>query len=450
MKDSLTTLKVSAFVNAEQSSVPVGELDIEKVVWAIQKGAKGLQDKTVTARQMALEAEIERESDPLKHRKDMAYSTFKRTQLPAVTFSASFGARRNAGDMKAHTGLIGLDFDHVENPEELRRALKALPVVALVFISPSGDGVKAFFRVDPIPANAREHQEAWRRVCDFYGQHEARYTDAIDPQCKDLTRLCFLSYDPDVYFEPEGAVVVWTPHESSAELSKSREERTDFNIYEAGAALYSIPRLYFDGEDLHSEWAEVVLAAYHSGLSYDVVKAWDEMGRKHGKSRSFDATWRSAANRQTETVGLGTLIFNARRFGGRFGEKLCPGCEEEWISEDSTVCMACPEPVDENSRIACYQCRQLLHPDELHRGICAACVVQNEMKTDMELVPSSPEQAVQEEMGMDISYANDPPWKGPDEFSGEKEDTSEDKIVERQMTIHGNAWLCTRPYRMEL
>ena len=66
-----------------------------------------------------------------------------------------------------HSGLIVIDFDDVEDVEQCKRALAALPCVALVFISPSGKGVKPFVAVDPIPANDAEHKVAFQAVERF-------------------------------------------------------------------------------------------------------------------------------------------------------------------------------------------------------------------------------------------------------------------------------------------
>jgi hypothetical protein len=116
-------------------------------------------------------------------------------ELSAVTLSGTF-TKRKAEALKQHSGLITADLDDLE-PERLEPALDALrgcEHVALCFTSPSGRGVKAAFAVEPVPANAAEHQVAFGAVSNFCRD---RLGLQLDQSGKDVSRLCFLSYDPD-------------------------------------------------------------------------------------------------------------------------------------------------------------------------------------------------------------------------------------------------------------
>ena len=305
-----------------------------------------------------------------------SYNAYKKTMLPAATFSAWFDTKqRITENVQEHTGIVGLDFDHLSSkgidPRFIRDGMGGHPAVALAFISPSGDGVKVFAKVSPVPATPQQHYAAWEAVTRTFTGADIG-PDLSDPQCKDITRLCFLAHDPDVYYNPEpNAAIGW---EMPVEVSvKESRDLTLRDIYEAAKALYAIPRVYYDGEDLHTDWAKIICAGYHSGLEYDLVKAWDDMGDKHGKSRNFEATWRSAGNRDSSVVGVGTLVHYARMFGGRFGEKLCSYCGEEWIGVNDTVCAACPEPVTEETKLPCYSCRRTFAKAELEGGVCEGC-----------------------------------------------------------------------------
>ena len=95
------------------------------------------------------------------------YKSFKKNNLTAVTPSGTFSPQRRAEMLTRHSGLIVIDFDDVEDVEQCKRALAALPCVALVFISPSGKGLKPFIVVDPIPDNDAEHKVAFKAVERF-------------------------------------------------------------------------------------------------------------------------------------------------------------------------------------------------------------------------------------------------------------------------------------------
>jgi hypothetical protein len=131
------------------------------------------------------------------------YSAAK-LKLPAITPSALFYGRRIMPNMLIYNHIIILDFDKL-TPEELKR-LKALICLCAYtfacFVSPSGNGLKVFVRVS---TGAEDHKMAFLAVQQFY---TALTGVGIDPSGKDITRLCFISYDPKLYYNPESEVFV--------------------------------------------------------------------------------------------------------------------------------------------------------------------------------------------------------------------------------------------------
>ena len=116
-----------------------------------------------------------------------AYDGYKsaKDRFPAVTFSGTFKDRTDA-TMIAHSGLIGVDLDHLAraglDPEAVRAAAAAMPFTAFVFVSPSGDGVKAFALVSPIPKTDAEHRRAYDQVVQAYAA--VAPVDVSDKVCK--------------------------------------------------------------------------------------------------------------------------------------------------------------------------------------------------------------------------------------------------------------------------
>src|SRR5262249_53928651 len=94
-----------------------------------------------------------------------------------------------------HSGLLCADLDSLNGDlYTVREKLWQSPHAYAVFISPSGDGLKAVFRV---PADATMHAGSFRAV----EKHVRELTGKqIDQSGKDIARLCFLSYDPTVYY----------------------------------------------------------------------------------------------------------------------------------------------------------------------------------------------------------------------------------------------------------
>lgn len=119
----------------------------------------------------------------------------KKKQLLAFTPSGIFKEKRQMPYLERYTGFLHLDFDKL-TPEQLQQAfqvISGIPYTFICFVSPSGNGLKVFIEVD---TGMEHHETAYRQVQKFY--EEATGLKA-DPSCKDITRLCFMSYHPTLH-----------------------------------------------------------------------------------------------------------------------------------------------------------------------------------------------------------------------------------------------------------
>ena len=119
----------------------------------------------------------------------------KKQQLPAFTPSATFTEKRLLPNMENYSGFVHLDFDKL-TPEQLNAAFQiiaAIPYTFICFISPSGNGLKVFIEVN---TGAEHHDTAYQQVMEYYQNATGLKADV---KCKDITRLCFVSHDPQLY-----------------------------------------------------------------------------------------------------------------------------------------------------------------------------------------------------------------------------------------------------------
>src|SRR5262249_1580556 len=125
----------------------------------------------------------------------------EKKKLPGVLWSGTFSRRANHA-LIAHSGLLCGDLDSLNGDFPAVRAdLLTSPHLVALFKSPSGAGLKAIFRV---PANAEKHLASFRAV----ERHVRERTGVqIDESGKDMARLCFLSYDPDLYHNPDATEI---------------------------------------------------------------------------------------------------------------------------------------------------------------------------------------------------------------------------------------------------
>lgn len=119
----------------------------------------------------------------------------KKKRLLAFTPSGLFKEKRLLTHLERYTGFLHLDFDKL-TPEQLKQAfqiISGIPYTFMCFISPSGNGLKVFIEVD---SGMEHHEIAYQQVQKYYEEATGLKSD---PSCKDITRLCFMSYDPNLY-----------------------------------------------------------------------------------------------------------------------------------------------------------------------------------------------------------------------------------------------------------
>ena len=125
-------------------------------------------------------------------------------KLPAFIFQATFdettskagkvGAWRKQAATRL-TGLVVMDIDHVENPQEVYESwFKALNLeelgIVLIYITPSGKGLKIVFKADVAKGNLIDNQHAMAKVLGV----------EVDESCKDASRMSFICKETDILY----------------------------------------------------------------------------------------------------------------------------------------------------------------------------------------------------------------------------------------------------------
>jgi hypothetical protein len=170
-------MRINKFKSARDSSPTI--VDAQEVITEICNGEhKGIIE---TLRK------IDREND------EDAYSEAKKL-LPAVTFSGTFEPTRTDRNLKDHSGLMCLDFDHLEEDalDALKMVMETNKYVYAYFTSPGGEGLKVLVKTI-IPQNGSDHKVIYTAL-----MNESDFADC-DVKNSNVSRLCFLSYDPDMF-----------------------------------------------------------------------------------------------------------------------------------------------------------------------------------------------------------------------------------------------------------
>lgn len=119
----------------------------------------------------------------------------KKSEFDYTTFSGSFSKRENKALLQ-HSNNFCIDFDHLGDNEAidvLKQQIRSIYEPALMFVSPSGDGLKAVFQIDITQAT---HEQYFTAFQNFF---RITFNVEIDEKCKEVSRACFLCYDPDCF-----------------------------------------------------------------------------------------------------------------------------------------------------------------------------------------------------------------------------------------------------------
>ena len=121
-----------------------------------------------------------------------------KTKLPAFTMS-TFSKRASKAIIN-YNGLIVIDFDNVDDLDLVLFKLKKDRFTHIAFISPSGNGFKIIVKV---PNKHENHLVNFLSLQDYY---MVNFNLHIDKACKDLNRLCFVSFDENLFTNENAAV----------------------------------------------------------------------------------------------------------------------------------------------------------------------------------------------------------------------------------------------------
>lgn len=163
----------------------------------------------------------------LKKTNEVQYKKLK-MDLPCFTMSANCNHREkldtDGTKLIYHTGLLQIDVDKIPKDDfpRIKNQIQSDRHTVFCFVSPGGDGLKAGIMID-----SDHHLESFNQAERYF---QETYGIKIDTAVKDPYRLCFVSYDPDLFVNPRAKTftiqVQEPPTESqdSAKLQKPKKK----------------------------------------------------------------------------------------------------------------------------------------------------------------------------------------------------------------------------------
>lgn len=191
------------FYTSKNSTLPAKRMSVDYALRLIQEGKyREYADKVRNA----------------KTKEEMDQAKF---DAPGFSFSGIF-ERRGKDRLIRHSGIIAIDIDHLDGDvlSEKERLMEN-PYVYSVFLSISGKGLKVLVKV-PESLDAERHKLYYKAIAEDFGIKE-------DRRAQDVARYTNVTYDPDLYLNPEA--LVWN---KPVEVVVAEEE-------EAPTANYTTP-----------------------------------------------------------------------------------------------------------------------------------------------------------------------------------------------------------------
>lgn len=277
------------------------------------------------------------------------YDAIKGT-LPANIFSGRFVGGHGAVNNVEYNRLLTLDIDKL-NAEQLvmvRQNLEEDEHVFAFWLSPSGKGYKGLVPLDYGDADIEDkvywHREAFKQLEKYFMEN---YEIELDIHCKDVPRLCFVSYDPNIMVKNEVSPFRVELIEEVVKAKKESERHrkafsnyhgTNYRRNEPGRnkqwdrdTVASIVK-YLEKRKIsitHSycDWFSVAMAIV-STFNYDLgekyyLKLCRLDGPRHNEEESISML-RYCYEHSNFEITLGTLIYLAQRRGYKSSIKAVP------------------------------------------------------------------------------------------------------------------------------
>lgn len=134
---------------------------------------------------------------------DKQYNQLKR-QLPYIVCSI-FNPPYRKKENFAYTEYFIMDIDHVTSKQlsiyDIRVKIEKDPRVVLSFLSPGEDGLKVMFKMKERCYDSGLYPLFYKTFVTKFSQQYG-LQQVVDLKTCDVTRACFISVDPDAYYNP--------------------------------------------------------------------------------------------------------------------------------------------------------------------------------------------------------------------------------------------------------
>ena len=231
----------------------------------------------------------------------------EKEKIPSITASGTFRDNRVASNLEKHSGIICIDCDAKYNPEifKKRDLLGADKYIYAFHISVSGFGLALFIKINP-----SKHLESFLALEKYLADE---YQIIIDQSCKDVSRLRFVSYDPEIFINEKSEK--WAIY-----LKKEFHTPQSFNpIYAKDDINYCVDQIMNKGIDITNSYHDWIRVAFslcselgESGRSFFHNISKNNVGYN---AKSCDNKYSNCLKHNTNATKINTFFWLCKNAG---------------------------------------------------------------------------------------------------------------------------------------
>lgn len=238
--------------------------------------------------------------DAVRREPDKSLRDKLKRKLPAVCFSGRFRSRKDS-EIIDHSGFICLDFDGFSSWDELmehREDLASLDYTYALFVSPSGNGLKMIVKIPKDPEN---HTRYFAALDQYIG------SEYFDSTSKNISRVCYESYDPEIYINKDS--LLWDQM-SDVGISEVSQEQIHLPVTDRGKTVERLIR-WWEGK------YPMVSGQRNSNL-FVLMKAFNDHGVDKADARAVAMKYISSDFREREVSNVVDSAYSdTSSFGSR-------------------------------------------------------------------------------------------------------------------------------------
>ena len=205
-------------------------------------------------------------------------------KVPAYTVSGKF-SKRSRNNLVEHSNFIAIDFDDIKDINQTIQELKKDEYSFAVFKSVSHRGICCIVKIE-----GSRHLDAFNGLSQYYWN---LLGVSIDQACKDISRLRYVSYDPDLYLNDKSKTFnKYLTKQENEDLKKSNHVQVIHSDKRFGDVLNYIEEKQIDITGRYPQWVSIGFAiaskyGKHGFEYFDLISSFSQLYDKDKTTNQY-------------------------------------------------------------------------------------------------------------------------------------------------------------------